>query len=201
MFFTFLQEASLIIINTLPIARGLFSRFMDSTGSKSLLDFGLIDSDHAQSVNSFVIDEQARYAAGSDHALLECYLVVNQSQRLTWSFKESFAYNIHENTNFDGYKSALDLAMTNIPVSQFEQLSAEEMLPHIAENINNSAKNTIGIKIKERKKGRRLPSALIQKIKEKKGLLQSLNLEQDPYSTCLVREKIQALKGSFINIV
>ena len=140
MFLNFLQEASLTIINTLPIAKGLFTRFMDSTGSKSLLDFGLIDSDHASSVNSFVIDEHARYAAGSDHALLECHLVVNESQRLTWSFKESFAYNIHGNTNFDGYKDSLDHAMTTIPVSQFEQLSAEEMLPHIAENINNSAK-------------------------------------------------------------
>ena len=32
MFFTFLKETNLLIINTLPVARGLFTQFMDSSG-------------------------------------------------------------------------------------------------------------------------------------------------------------------------
>ena len=48
MFLNFLKEVNLLIINTLPVAKGLFTRFMDSSslsGTKSLLDYGLIDHD------------------------------------------------------------------------------------------------------------------------------------------------------------
>ena len=72
-FIEFLKQVNLTIINTLPQSRGLFTRFMDNTnkpGTKSLLDYGLIDHDHVNTVTSFVIDENARYEAGSDHALL-----------------------------------------------------------------------------------------------------------------------------------
>ena len=73
MFLRFVEQVNLTIINTLPLARGLFTRFMDSgpsAGSKSLLDYGLIDSDHVNTVTSFIIDEEARFGCGSDHALL-----------------------------------------------------------------------------------------------------------------------------------
>ena len=49
MFTTFIQQVNMTILNTLPISQGLFTRFMDkagTTGSKSLLDYGLIDNDH-----------------------------------------------------------------------------------------------------------------------------------------------------------
>ena len=58
-FLNFITEVQLVIINTLPITKGLFSRFMQ--GKKSLLDYGLVDSDHTNTVTSFVIDEEARY--------------------------------------------------------------------------------------------------------------------------------------------
>ena len=44
-------------------------------GTKSLLDYGLIDGEHINTVTSFVIDEDSRFDAGSDHALLECTLL------------------------------------------------------------------------------------------------------------------------------
>ena len=72
-FIDFLKQVHLTIINNLPQSRGLFTRFMDNTnkpGTKSLLDYRLIDPDHVNTVTSFVIDENARYEAGSDHALL-----------------------------------------------------------------------------------------------------------------------------------
>ena len=46
MFFYFLQEANLLVINTLPISEGLFTLLMDTgyrTHSQSVLDYGLID--------------------------------------------------------------------------------------------------------------------------------------------------------------
>ena len=75
MFFNFIQEANLFIINSLPISKGLFTRFMapsDYSHGRSLLDYGLINEDSLNTVTSLVIDEDARFDAGSDHALLEC---------------------------------------------------------------------------------------------------------------------------------
>ena len=77
MFLNFICEVNMVIINTLPISRGLFTRFMDSSnlpGTRSLLDYGAINSDHVDTVTTFLIDEDARHACGSDHALLECDL-------------------------------------------------------------------------------------------------------------------------------
>ena len=71
MFLTFLNEVNLMIINTLPIAKGLFTRFINNSGqssTQSLLDYGLVDNDHVSNVTSFVIDETTRYSCGSDHA-------------------------------------------------------------------------------------------------------------------------------------
>ena len=85
MFLNFLNQINLLIINTLPLSRGLFSRFMNSTGrpgTRSLLDYGLIDGEHSNTVTSFVIDEDARHDAGSDHALLECTLLFGERPKV-----------------------------------------------------------------------------------------------------------------------
>ena len=77
MFMNFVRETNLLIINTLPVAKGLFTRFMNNSGqpgSRSLLDYGLIDNEHSKNITSFVIDKEARYNCGSDHALLETTL-------------------------------------------------------------------------------------------------------------------------------
>ena len=53
MFMNFITEVNMVIINTLPISKGVFTRFMDSSGrhgSRSLLDYGLIDSDHVNTM-------------------------------------------------------------------------------------------------------------------------------------------------------
>ena len=68
MFMNLITEVNLLIVNTLPIARGLFTRFMNNTGlpgTMSLLDYGLIDNEHAHTVTTFTIDEDARFSAGT----------------------------------------------------------------------------------------------------------------------------------------
>ena len=52
MFMGFVSEVNLFILNTLPISKGLFTRFMtgSQTGSESLLDYGLVDVDHVNTV-------------------------------------------------------------------------------------------------------------------------------------------------------
>ena len=91
MFLNFLQQVSLLIINTLPISQGVFTRFMDQSGqpgTRSLLDFGLIDADKANTVTSFIIDENARFACGTDHALLECKIELRSKINLKWEFQD-----------------------------------------------------------------------------------------------------------------
>ena len=81
MFMNLVSQVNMTIINTLPISKGLFTRFMDNSGSKgsmSLLDYGLVDNDNVSNVTSFVIDEDARFSCGSDHALLECDIEVGE---------------------------------------------------------------------------------------------------------------------------
>ena len=102
MFTTFIQQVNMTILNTLPISQGLFTRFMDkagTTGSKSLLDYGLIDNDHLNTVTSFTIDEEARFSCGSDHALLECIINVDNRPSVQWSYSEAVHYNITPSTN------------------------------------------------------------------------------------------------------
>ena len=183
MFFDFLHQTNLLIINTLPIAKGTFTRFMDSNGTRSLLDYGLIDANQSSAVSSFVIDDQARYSAGSDHALLECSIVMRDSAKIIWSHRESLQYNIDEGTNFDPYKASLDSAMSHISMHRFSQMTASEMLPHITENINSSAKKTIGLKVDRRRRGRRLPAELLQELQQKNSLLQSIDFGDNSINT------------------
>ena len=59
MFSTFTTETNLVIINTLPLCTSIFTRF--DGDKKSLLDYGMVDSDHVGNILSFTIDENARF--------------------------------------------------------------------------------------------------------------------------------------------
>ena len=75
MFLTFLEEVNLLVLNTLPMCKEVFTRFMDGPSgirSRALLDYGLISEEKMNYVSSFAIDQDARVACGSDHALLDC---------------------------------------------------------------------------------------------------------------------------------
>ena len=173
MFLNFVSEVNMIIINTLPLCKEVFTRFMDNSGrpgTRSLLDYGLIDGDHSNTVTSFVIDEQARYAMGSDHALLECELVFGMRPKVTWSFQESLHYNIHDKTDFSDYHSTLDTIASTIRLVDFSSLTVEQMLPHVTETITHSAVKSFGLKIKTKKQGIKLPRKLIKLIQTKNAL-------------------------------
>ena len=177
MFLNFLKQVNLLIINTLPISQGLFTRFMDQSGqpgTRSLLDFGLIDEDKPNSVTSFVIDENARFACGTDHALLECNLELKSKINLKWEFQEVLQYAITDSTKYDEYQLKLDSLVSMIPLHEFSNLSLDQMLPHISNTINSSALQSIGLKVKKKKKGVKLPTPIIKKLKKKSSLSSTL---------------------------
>ena len=144
----FLKQVNLTIINTMPQSRGLFTRFMDNSGrpgTRSLLDYGLIDHDHTNTVTSFVIDEDARYEAGSDHALLEC--------------------NITDSTDYSRYQTLLGSCVSSIPLHSFADLPCTDMLPHLSASVNASAMSALGLKVRKKRAGRRLPMDVIRMIR------------------------------------
>ena len=165
MFFNFVTQANLVIMNTLPVARGLFTRFM--RGSASVLDYGLIDSDHVNTVTSFVIDEEARYDFGSDHALLLAKLKFGRSNRVEWSFQETVRFNFNSSTDFTAYQNELDDHSNSVPLHVFEDMSVEEKLDHITTSILESGKKTLSLKLKKKRLPKKLPRDLILRIREK----------------------------------
>ena len=200
-FLTFLSQVNLVIINTLPLSKGLFTRFMDSSGqpgTRSLLDYGLIDAEHTNTVTSFVIDEQARYGCGTDHALLECSVVFSSIPKLCWSFNEAIQYNIRADTDYTEYTTNLDIISSKIALSQFSCMPAEEMLPHISESIKLSAMKSFGLKIKRQKKGITLPKTLISTIKAKNELARQVQLAAQtspPTEVETLQQQLDTLKS------
>ena len=138
----FLAEVNMVIVNSLPISKGLFTRFMDNSGhhgTKSLLDYGLIDGDHVNTITSFTNDEEVRFDCRSDHALLECNLEFGAVPKVKWSYQDVFQFNITDDTDFTEYHNTLDNLASTIRLDVFEELNVEEMLPHVSETLTQSA--------------------------------------------------------------
>ena len=170
MFINFCLQANLVILNTLPVAKGLFTRFMNHTsqpGTKSLLDYGLVDTDHVKTVTSFVIDSDARYGCGSDHALLVVKMKFGLKPSANWVFHETLQFNTNPKTDYTKYQDELDQQSSNIPLHKFEELSSEEKLNHLTQSIIESGKKTLGLKTKKKKKPSKIPKTLLNKIKAK----------------------------------
>ena len=156
------------------------------SGTNSLLDYGLIDNDHVNCVTSFIIDEQARVECGSDHALLECEIVLGPSPHINWDVQ-----------NVLQYKETLDQTLSSISLTQFTSMSAETMLPHLSVSINSSAKKTLGLKVKKKKKGTRLPQKLISLIQSKNETARSLHdalTHNNPQETARLQQLLETSK-------
>ena len=175
MFMNFVAQANLVIMNTLPVAQGLFTRFMN--GSQSLLDYGLVDSDHVNTVSSFVIDADARFGCGSDHALLIAQLVFGEKPAVRWAFREVLKFNFDDKSDYTEYKNELDNCSRAIPLHKFEELPAEDKLTHVTNCIIDSGKKTFGLKMKNKRRKQTLPRHLVDMIQEKNHLARQVHAD------------------------
>ena len=194
MFLNFITEVNLVIMNTLPVTKGTFTRFMNSSGApgtQSLLDYGLIDAEQSHTVTSFVIDEDARFDCGSDHALLECKIIFDHVPHIAWSYQDAIQYNLQNVSDFSKYQEMLDDNAATISLTHFEKLSSDEMLPHLTESINQSAIKSFGLKVKRKKSGRKLPGHLIKLFKTKNDLIKEIANSSD----ILERGELQKLQA------
>ena len=196
MFLNFVSSTNLVILNTLPIAnKGLFTRFMDSTGSKSVLDYGLVDCDNVNTVSSFVIDEDARYACGSDHALLLAKLIFNESPYVQWCVDDVLKFNIGEKTDYTAYQYHLDKLSGDVSLHMFESLDAEDKLAHITNSMIESGKVAFGLKTKKKKSPQKLPRPLLEKINFKNKLA-----KQVQEAAILGLDSVPALRARLVSV-
>ena len=199
-FMRFIEEVNLMIVNTLPVAKGLFTRFNDHSPGmgSSLLDYALIDSDKHEMVSSFVIDEDARIACGSDHALLLCDLIFKQRPRVSWRFQKTFTYDIRENTDYSQYIQALEAGIITMPLAEYSEAPLDHMLKHLTDNIHKAAQNAIGFRLSKRKRGRRLPREMLLIIKQKNEAVKKRDILRkdvcDPRELEIVNSEIDLLK-------
>ena len=125
MFLNFVTQSNLTIINTLSMADGLFTRFMDETGrpgTKALLDYALIENDHIHTVNSFTIDAEARFQCGTDHTLMHVVLEFGDPNNISWAYKDAILYNFNENTDFTEFLAILDLRVCFLTSPKFWEM-------------------------------------------------------------------------------
>ena len=186
MFQNFITEVNLFILNTLPTCKDVFTRFMGDNNcpqTGSLLDYGLIDTEHVSTCTSFTIDSDARFDCGSDHALLECDIVLGSSPHANWAYHDVLQYNYNDSTDFTAYKGTLDNNIQTITLTEFSALETTDMLGHVSNNLNLSAKQTFGLKVrKNKKKGRQLPKYIVTLIRTKNQLVKSLLNSPPPSS-------------------
>lgn len=138
MFLNFIQSTNLIIVNTLPISKGLFTRFMDGSnrpGTMSLLDYGLRDADSVNTVSSFVIDKDARFDCGSDHALLEAEITFGWRISVHWKMTDALHFNFNSQSSFKLFQHKLDFMCSSISLHDFDRLSSDSMVQHLTSTV------------------------------------------------------------------
>ena len=200
MFLNFSTEVNLFILNTLPTCKDVFTRFMGDNNcpqTGSLLDYGLIDTEHVNTCTSFTIDSDVRFDCGTDHALLECDIVLGSSPHVNWAYHDVLQYNYNDSTDFTAYQGTLDNNIQTITLSKFTAMETSDMLVHVTNNLNLSAKQTFGLKVRKKKRqGRQLPKSTVSLIKSKNLLVKSLH--SSPPSSTQEKERmmreIEALK-------
>ena len=148
------------------LTTGLWTR--QRGGSSTILDFGVISSEHLTSVDSFVIDDQGEFGTLSDHNWL--FLDLNdrfvKQRRVSRVNEKKSSWNIKENQDWSGFKTQILNSVQNLDTSNPNNLASS-----ISASILSAMHAHIGLKSGEqRKKPRLLPPALVAEFR----LLRSL---------------------------
>ena len=194
MFNSFIQSTNLVILNALPITKGLFTRFKD--GAKSVLDYGLRDSGSVYTVSSFIIDANARFECSSDHALLEATITFGAKMSIQWNVQEAIQFNFTSKSDFSKFKTHSDSLCASISPTRFSLMSTEDMLVHLTNSLKDTGLKCFGIKTKKKVRGRKLPKTILDLIKTKNHLCRRLQEAyiSNPSETEQLDKKIQGIK-------
>ena len=184
LFKDFTDSLDLIIMNTLPICKGLFTHFTERPGtpfSKSVIDFGLVDGDIASMVTSFVIDSDARIKCGTDHSLLKATFSFTYCPTVSTQHKDVLSFDMSDPNQKEKYCRDLDKRIQGMPFHQFQTSSSAEQLQHLTTSALASCRDHFQTKPKKSSKRRnQLPATVITAIKTRDKLREELNALTDP---------------------
>ena len=112
LFKSFIKTLNLAILNTLPVAKGLFTHFVERTGvpfSQSVLDYGLSDPSLTPHISSFIIDANARIECGTDHALLLATIQCKGSNStISYKFSDIMNSKLPVNNDYSCFDNAFE---------------------------------------------------------------------------------------------
>ena len=191
LFKAFIKAANLTILNTLPIAKGLFTHFMEREGlppSESILDYGLSDAGLILYISNFVIDEEARVSCGSDHALLVATIDCQAKKCVSTQFSEVLNFQLPPDKNYKVFNETFNSHPDLPNLETFSSLSTDEMASVLTSTLFDSCYKTfLPPKKKKPKRKRWLPPHIIKHIKLRRFLLRRYRIEykkncQDPTS-------------------
>ena len=153
MFINFIRSTNLVIINALPIATGLFTRFKDSSGypgSQSVLNYGLRDSGSVHTITSFIIDSDERYNFNSDHALLEATISFGDRVSLNWQVCNVLHFKFTPNSDYLQFQERLKWLISSTSLDDFGRLPTEDMMKLLLGSLLESSKQIFGLKCRVR---------------------------------------------------
>ena len=166
-------------MNTLPMAEGLFTHFVDRAGhlpTRSVMDYGLISSDNVRLVDTFVIDANARYACGTDHAPLFAVLNPSSPGKIKFHIEEVKKFRLTPSTNYASYSTDLETSLLDKPLSEFEDMTSDEQLSFLQNCIGSTFDSHFLKTPNTRQKPRRtLPAAVIRQIRAQTSLQRQLD--------------------------
>ena len=115
--------------------------------------------------------------------------------KITWSYKETLQYKIHDNTDFTEYHKTKESLAATIRMNTFTNLVTKEMLPHISEIITSSAK-----KIKKKPKGNHLPKHVINLIRLKNNVALKYNIAVAQSNTADAERQLEELENLKVQV-
>ena len=145
---------------TTRLAKGLWTR--QRSGHSSIIDFGVISSEHLHSVVSMEIDDQGKYGGGSDHnwIFLDLSDKFVKQKRISNQPVRKERWNIKEDQDWSGFSEHILESVSSLDTSSVNNLASS-----ISASILRALHATIGLKSKSRKtKPRLLPPDLVKEL-------------------------------------
>ena len=169
-FLQFLEDGSFRHVNgELNLTRGWWTR--QRGGSKSILDFAVVSSEHLSTVQSLLIDEDGLLGGGSDHNFL--VLVLNddfvKKKRILRLQPQRRRWNCLDNVNWDPFQAAVSERLgSRTP----EDLSVDELASLISSALLAAGEQCVGHKrIRQGGAGRvLLPKPFVEELTLKRFL-------------------------------
>ena len=168
-FLRFLHEDSYLHINgESNLTTGVWTR--QRGNSKSVLDYGVISSEHLSTVHSLFIDEQGQFGGGSDHNFL--FLTLSdkfvRKMRLPRVPFRKRVWNNMDNLNWVPFQESVTEKLGS---KSTDGMTVDELASFLSSTLLSAGKQCVGLRKPSNKLGSRLlPRELVEELQFKRQL-------------------------------